>query len=109
MFWVGASMVEALVGTGQAARAAEIQANLANTAPETWMPQSLQEQLDKLKAMLATVPEVAGSRRVVDRPHPVEADPGRPGPVSLPVPALLDQECPQSKSSVRPQIRRYAR
>jgi tetratricopeptide (TPR) repeat protein len=62
MFWVGASMVEALIGTGQATRAAEIQAELARTAPETWMPQSLQEQLDKLKTMLATVPEVAGSR-----------------------------------------------
>ena len=62
MFWVGASMVEALIGTGQAARAAEMQANLARTAPEGWMSQSLQDQLDKLKTMLATVPEVAGSR-----------------------------------------------
>lgn len=58
MYWVSASMVEALYGTGQTARAAALLTVIAADAPEPWMPQSLQEQLDKLGKMLGQVPAV---------------------------------------------------
>ncbi len=59
MFWVNASLVEALVGTGQTDRAIALQQEIAATAPESWMPKTLQEQLDKLTVALAAVPPAA--------------------------------------------------
>lgn len=55
MFWVNASLVEALVGTGREAAAADLKKEGIGTAPEPWMPQTLEEQLDKLTRLRAVV------------------------------------------------------
>ena len=57
LFWLRATLIEALVGTGESVRA-ESQKELAiREAPETWMPGSLQDQLEKLGKMLANAPQ----------------------------------------------------
>ena len=48
MFWVNASLVEALLGTDQESAAAHLKKEILGTAPESWMPTTLEEQLDKL-------------------------------------------------------------
>ena len=55
-FWLRATLIEALVGTGQLARAEGQKEQAIKEAPEAWMPGSLQEQLEKLNAMLAKAP-----------------------------------------------------
>ena len=52
MFWVNASLVEALVGTRQPTAAADLKAEALRTAPEPWMPKTLEEQLEKLLKLL---------------------------------------------------------
>jgi hypothetical protein len=52
MFWVNASLVEALFGTGQTDKAEALKADIIRDAPEPWMPKSLNEQLDKLRKLL---------------------------------------------------------
>jgi len=59
MFWVNASMVEALVGTGQEDAATALKTELAKTAPESWMIQTLDEQLGKLRTLRAAAPSPA--------------------------------------------------
>ncbi|MGH9370676.1 MAG: TRAFs-binding domain-containing protein [Vicinamibacterales bacterium] len=61
MYWVNASLVEALFGTGQLARATELKQQIAETAPEPWMPKTMEEQLEKLSSMLAATPNLAES------------------------------------------------
>ena len=39
-FWVNASLVEALVGAGETAKASELRASVAGGAPEGWMAES---------------------------------------------------------------------
>jgi hypothetical protein len=48
MFWVNASLVEALAGTGQATAAATLRDEIVVKAPESWMPKTLDDQLKKL-------------------------------------------------------------
>jgi hypothetical protein len=48
MFWVNASLVEALEGTGQMDAAAALKKEISGVAPEAWMPKTLEEQLQKL-------------------------------------------------------------
>jgi hypothetical protein len=55
-FWLRATLIEALVGTGESARADLQKEQAIKEAPETWMPGSLQDQLEKLGKMLAKVP-----------------------------------------------------
>ena len=54
LFWLRATLIEALVGTGQTARAESQKDEAIKEAPETWMAGSLQEQLEKLGTLLAT-------------------------------------------------------
>jgi hypothetical protein len=56
LFWLRATLVEALVGTGDAAGAAAIRAEAVAEAPETWMPASMNDQVAKLEALLAQNP-----------------------------------------------------
>ncbi len=55
-FWLRATLIEALVGIGESDRAAAEQATAIAEAPESWMAGSLQEQLEKLKVLLAQAP-----------------------------------------------------
>jgi hypothetical protein len=52
MFWVNASLVEALFGTGQIDKAQALKTDTLTDAPESWMPKSLNEQLEKLGKLL---------------------------------------------------------
>jgi hypothetical protein len=52
MFWVNASLVEALFGTGQTDKADALKIEILRDAPEEWMPRSLNEQLEKLGKLL---------------------------------------------------------
>ena len=52
MFWVNASLVEALFGTGQTDKAEALKTDALRDAPESWMPKSLNEQLEKLGKLL---------------------------------------------------------
>ncbi|HMF94785.1 MAG TPA: tetratricopeptide repeat-containing protein, partial [Vicinamibacterales bacterium] len=52
-FWVKASRVEALLGSGDTAKAAAERAAIASDAPEAWMVETMNEQLGKLEALLA--------------------------------------------------------
>jgi hypothetical protein len=56
LFWLRATLIEALVGTGEPTRAESLKAQAINEAPETWMPGSLLEQLEKLNKLLANSP-----------------------------------------------------
>lgn len=56
LFWLRATLIEALVGTGESARAESQKEQAIKEAPETWMSGSLQEQLQKLGEMLANAP-----------------------------------------------------
>jgi hypothetical protein len=54
-FWVQASLVEALLGSGQADRANALREKLAKSAPQ-WMLDSMNDQLGKLGKLLAASP-----------------------------------------------------
>jgi hypothetical protein len=56
LFWLRATLTEALVGTDQTARAESQKAEAIAEAPEPWMAGSLQEQLEKLAKLLANRP-----------------------------------------------------
>jgi hypothetical protein len=57
-FWVKASLVEALLGAGETAKANELRAAITGAAPspEGWMLDSMNDQLAKLEALLAAAP-----------------------------------------------------
>ncbi|HEX2122044.1 MAG TPA: TRAFs-binding domain-containing protein [Thermoanaerobaculia bacterium] len=54
-FWVQASLVEALEGSGQKDEAAKLREELANSAPAPWMVETMNDQLGKLDGLLAKV------------------------------------------------------
>ncbi len=54
-FWVTASLVEALAGSGQKDEADKLRENIARTAP-SWMVDSMTGQLQKLDELLAKAP-----------------------------------------------------
>jgi len=56
LFWLRATLIEALTGIGESARAEAEKAVAIKDAPEAWMPGSLQEQLEKLGNLLAKTP-----------------------------------------------------
>lgn len=56
LFWLRATLVEALVGTGQTARAEELRAQAVAEAPESWMPGTMDKQIAKLQDLLARPP-----------------------------------------------------
>jgi tetratricopeptide repeat protein len=56
LFWLRATLIEALVGTGQSSRAESLKEQAIKEAPESWMPGSLKEQLEKLEQLLASAP-----------------------------------------------------
>ena len=58
IFWVNASIAEALTGLGETEKAQEALATAVAGAPESWMEKTLNEQLGKLKKMLETAPAV---------------------------------------------------
>jgi hypothetical protein len=65
-FWVGASLVEALAGSGEMQQAAELKAKVAATAPEEWMVDSMEEQLRKLAKLLGAARTASGRFDVAD-------------------------------------------
>lgn len=56
LFWLRATLIEALVGTGQLTRADSLKDEAIKEAPEPWMQQTLEDQLQKLKELLANAP-----------------------------------------------------
>ncbi len=56
LFWLRATLIEALIGTGQGERAASLKDEAIKEAPEVWMAGSLNDQLKKLSALLAKDP-----------------------------------------------------
>lgn len=52
-FWLRATLIEALFGIGESDRAEAHKEQAIKEAPETWMPESLEEQLKNLGKMLA--------------------------------------------------------
>jgi len=56
LFWLRATLIEALVGTGQSARAVSEKDKAIAEAPESWMAGSLEEQLGKLEQLLTKAP-----------------------------------------------------
>jgi hypothetical protein len=54
-FWVQASLVEALEGSGQKDDAAKLREELRKTAPAPWMVETMNDQLGKLEGLLAKV------------------------------------------------------
>jgi hypothetical protein len=48
LFWLPATLIEALIGTGQSVRAASEKDRAIAEAPESWMAGSLEEQLGNL-------------------------------------------------------------
>ncbi len=57
LFWLRATLIEALVGTGESARAEAQKEQAIKEAPEPWMAGTLQDQLGKLTKMLADAPK----------------------------------------------------
>ena len=56
LFWLRATLIEALTGTGQTDRAESLKDEAIKEAPENWMAGSLQRQLEKLAKLLANPP-----------------------------------------------------
>ncbi|HEU4835288.1 MAG TPA: TRAFs-binding domain-containing protein [Pyrinomonadaceae bacterium] len=56
LFWLRATLIEALVGTGDIARAESLKDEAIREAPEPWMPKTLEDQLAKLKELIANAP-----------------------------------------------------
>ena len=59
-FWVQASLLEALIGTGQAQAAGALDATIRSTAPESWMPKTMDDQIGSLRRLLAAAPASSG-------------------------------------------------
>jgi hypothetical protein len=57
-FWVQASLVEALLGTGKTAEAGALRSRIAAEAPEPWMAETMGQQLGRLEQLLAAAPVV---------------------------------------------------
>lgn len=57
-FWAKASLMEALLGIGETARASELKSVVVVEAPESWMAESVNEQWAKLEALLVSAPEL---------------------------------------------------
>lgn len=55
-FWVQATLVEALVGTGQKQRADSVMKEAVEAAPEPWMKSTLEKQLGKLELFMQATP-----------------------------------------------------
>jgi tetratricopeptide (TPR) repeat protein len=55
-FWLRASLVEALLGSGEREKAETLKAQAIAEAPEDWMAATLEEQLGKLEKLLAAEP-----------------------------------------------------
>ncbi len=56
LFWLRATLIEALIGSGQSARAESEKDKAIAEAPESWMAGSLAEQLGKLEQLLINAP-----------------------------------------------------
>jgi tetratricopeptide (TPR) repeat protein len=56
IFWLRATLIEALIGTGQLARAESIKDEAIKEAPESWMHQTLEDQVKTLNQLLANAP-----------------------------------------------------
>ena len=56
LFWLRATLIEALVGTGQTARAEELKRLTADEAPEAWMSDTMDQQMAKLRKLIAQPP-----------------------------------------------------
>lgn len=56
-FWVKATMVEALLGLGETEKAMSLKDEAIQQAPEDWMAGTMNDQLAKLTALLATTPK----------------------------------------------------
>lgn len=56
LFWLRATLIEALVGTGQTARAEELKRLAADEAPEAWMSDTMDQQMAKLRKLIAQPP-----------------------------------------------------
>ena len=56
-FWLRATLIEALFGIGDSAGAESKKKQAVDEAPESWMPGSLEEQLGKLRKILAKAPK----------------------------------------------------
>lgn len=57
LFWLRATLIEALAGTGQTAQAELKKDEAIKQAPEPWMPDTLKDQLEKLDKLLANAPQ----------------------------------------------------
>jgi hypothetical protein len=55
-FWIQATMVEALLGSGQKERSESVLQEAVAAAPESWMEGTLKEQLGKLERFLEAAP-----------------------------------------------------
>ncbi len=56
LFWLRATLIEALIGTGQKVQGESLKDQAIKEAPETWMATTLNDQLGKLAVMLAKDP-----------------------------------------------------
>ena len=56
LFWLRATLIEALVGSGQPDRAASLKDDAIKDSPESWMAGDLQDQLEKLNKLLTSPP-----------------------------------------------------
>jgi hypothetical protein len=54
-FWVQATLVEALLGSGQKEEAAKLREEVAKTAPAPWMIETMNDQLGNLEGLIAKV------------------------------------------------------
>lgn len=59
-FWVQASLLEALVGSGQADKAAALDATIRASAPEDWMVQTMDAQIESLRKLMAAAGSAGG-------------------------------------------------
>lgn len=55
-YWAAASLAEAYIGSGDEGRGQQLLATIYATAPQGWMKKSTEEQLGKLRPMLADSP-----------------------------------------------------
>lgn len=53
LFWLQATLVEAFIGIGEEQKAEEVKQRMIQRKPERWMIETMDQQLDKLKQMLA--------------------------------------------------------
>jgi hypothetical protein len=53
IFWIKVTLAEALTGSGRKEDAAKLREEIVKTAPESWMVESMTDQLQKLETLLA--------------------------------------------------------